>query len=249
MSVANLIAYTRWHVRDAAVRAAAAPMLVLVLAGIPIWSLARNTGLEAIRAAGRTHDEVAMIYQNVLTLAMTLGALLVASGFVAMDREKGHVRFLFSTPVVAWQFYLQRYLVGLVAFVGGYALVPVLFSWIVFPVGIVPVIASATLYALLIGSLAMLAGAITRRDGLVVIVVTLFGSLLQSIARNAPAQLPDWMRWVAGSLPPIDTADQIRGAWLAGRAFDHGDLTFVVGYAVAMLVTALFTIHRTSLVR
>lgn len=249
MSTAALLAYTRWHARDASVRALSAPLLFVLMAGIPIWSIAGNVGMEGIRSPGSTHDSVALLYNNIVTLAMTLGSLLVANGFVADDREKGHVRFLFSAPIVAWRFYLQRYLVGAIGFVACYALVPVLFSWIVFPVAVLPVVASAALYALLIGSLALLAGAITRRDGLVVILVTLVGSLLQAIVRNTPAQVPDWMPWVAKALPPIDAADQLRTAWLGGLSFDPGDLTLVVGYALAMLVTALFTIHRTALVR
>ena len=67
---------------------------------------------------------------------------------------------------------------------------------------------------LLLGSLAMLAGALTRHDGGVVIGVTLVGSIVQALVRTAPEAVPAWMTWLARGLPPIDLADQLRGTWL-----------------------------------
>lgn len=249
MSGANFFAYARWHARDASFRAVTPMLLFIAIAGLPIWSVFGRSGIEAIRAPGELHQNVAQLYSQMMTLAMTLGALLVASGFVALDREKGHVRFLFSTPVVAWQFYLQRYLIGVAAFVACYSLVPLGFGWLVFPVPVAAVVASTALYAFLLGSLAMLAGAITRHDGGVVIGVTLVGSILQALVRTAEDGLPAWMFWLSKVLPPIDTADQLRTAWLTGTSYATSDLTLVLGWSLAMLVVGLFTIKRAPLVR
>lgn len=249
MSGANLLAYARWHARDAIFRAVTPVLLLIAIVGLPIWSLVDRGGIEAIRAPGDLHQNVTQLYGQMMTLAMTLGALLVASGFVALDREKGHVRFLFSTPVVAWQFYLQRYLIGVAAFIACYSLVPLGFGWLVFPVPVMAVVASTALYAFLLGSLAMLAGAITRHDGGVVIGVALVGSILQALVRSAGGELPAWMIWLSKGLPPIDTADQLRTAWLSGTSYATSDLTFVLGWSLAMLVVALYTIKRAPLVR
>ncbi|MBP7550593.1 MAG: ABC transporter permease [Gemmatimonadaceae bacterium] len=249
MSTTALLAYTRWHVRDAFVRAIAPVAIFAALALLNIWGLASRFSMVEIRATGELHDGVQRFYDQMMPLAMTLGALTVGSGFVAVDRERGHVRFLFSTPIVAWQYYLLRLVVGMLTFTAAYALVPLGFGWFVFDVPVLPVLASAALYATVFGSLGILAGALTQRDGAVVIVTTLLSMSLHLIVRAGAPGVPAWMVWAERILPPIATADVVRTAWLAGAAPDAADLTRVLGYSAAMLVTALFTIHRAPLVR
>lgn len=246
MTGANLLGYARWHARDGVVRAIVPCLLFTFLAGMPILFLSREGGLAALREPGSLHDAALRVYAQAMPLAMTLGALMVASGFVALDRERGHVRLLFSAPVSAWRFYLSRYLVAAALFVAGFSLVPLLFGLIVLPVDLLPVIASSALYALLLGSLAMLAGALTRRDGAVVITVALAASMLQGIARDAEV---GWITVAARALPPLDAADQVRAAWLSSGTADPGQLLLVLGYGLAMLVASLVVIQRAPLVR
>lgn len=249
MSATALLAYTRWHARDAFVRAISPVAIFAALALLNIWGLASRFGMAEIRAAGELQDGVRRFYDQMMPLAMTLGALTVGSGFVAVDRERGHVRFLFSAPIVSWQYYLSRLLVGMVSFTAAYALVPIGFGWLVFDVPILPVLASAALYATVFGSLGILAGALTQRDGAVVIVTTLLSMSLNLIVRAGASGAPAWMVWAERLLPPIATADTVRTAWLAGVAPDPADLIRVLAYSAAMLVVALFTIHRAPLVR
>jgi hypothetical protein len=159
------------------------------------------------------------------------------------------VRFLFSAPVVAWRFYLARYLVGLALFVVAMVFVPLAFGVIVTPVPVWPVAAAAALFGLLIGSLALLAGALTRHDGAIVIGVTLVASLAQAMVRAPTVAPPAWFRGLATALPPIDAAGQVRDAWMSGASADAGQLVHVLGYALAMLVAALLVIRRAPLVR
>lgn len=246
---ANLLAYLRFHLRDAAVRGLAPALFFVVLVTIPLYEFAQREGLAVLREPGKMQDEVVGMYRTLLATTMTLGAFLVASGFVAKDREAGYVRFLFSTPVVPWRFYLQRYLVGLTLFVAIYALLAFGFGWVVTPVAILPAVRSAALYGFLIGGTAMLSGAITRHDGALLAGSSLLGYTLQQVVRIADGNQPTWMEVLAQALPPIDAADQVRSAWLAGNAADSGQLALVLAWSAAMLVVALFIIKRAPLVR
>lgn len=250
MNGTNSFSYLRWHARDGIIRAAAPLFLFALIVGFPISDVAsRDAGIEAARVPGPIHDGVAMLYRTMVGLSITLGALLVASGFVSKDREAGYVRFLFSTPVVPWRFYLERFIVSLLLFCACFALVPIAFSELVFAVPVVPVIMSSALYGALLGSLAMLAGSLTRHDGGIVIGVVAIGSVVQAVVRTADSQSPAWMTWLSKSLPPIDFADQIRTAWLAGGSADSGQLTLVLVWSFLMLVAALVVIKRAPLVR
>jgi hypothetical protein len=244
---ANLLAYAKWHARDALVRAFVPAGLFVVLAGMQLAIMARAMGLDAIRDSTEARDQALMVYNGSLPQMILLGALLVGSGFVALDRERGHVRFLFAAPVVAWQYYLARFLIGITLFTAVTTLIPVGFGLIFFRVPLLPVVLTAGTYALLLGSLAMLAGAFTRRDGLIVIGVTLASLMFQGLSRSS--DVPRWMELAAAGLPPIDTADRLRSAWFQGDPAATGDVTLVLGYALAMLITALYTIHRAPLVR
>lgn len=247
MTGANLLAYARWHARDALPRALVPAGLFAVIAGMPLALMVRALGLEGIRASADAREQALLVYTGTLPQMILLGALLVGSGFVALDRERGHVRFLFATPVVAWQYYLLRFLVGIALFTAATSLIPVAFGLLLFRVPVLPVLLTAGTYAFLLGSLAMLAGAFTRRDGLVVIGVTLASLMFQALSRSGDA--PRWLGVVAAVLPPVDTADRLRAAWFQGDPAATGDVTLVLGYALAMLVTALYTIHRAPLVR
>lgn len=249
MSAGTLAAYARWHARDSILRALSPVAIFATLALLNIWGLASRFSMEEIRAAGDLHDGVRRFYDQMMPLAMWLGALTVGSGFVAVDRERGHVRFLFSAPVVAWQYYLLRLAVGMATFTAAFALVPVGFSLLVFEVPVLPVLAAAALYAFVFGALGVLAGAWTRRDGAVVIGVTILSMALHAIVRAGEARTPAWMTWTERALPPIATADAVRAAWLGGLPADPADLARVLGYSAAMLVIALVTIHRAPLVR
>ena len=247
MSGTSALAYVRWHAKDALPRAVAPLAIFLGVGGIPLWSLIGREGLDAARQAGRFQDALLQVYGQTMMLAMTLGALVLLSGLVALDRERGHVRFLFATPVVAWRHYLTRGMVGVALFATCFTLVPLGFGALVTPVPVLAVVWSALLFSLLYGSLALLVGAITRRDGAVVIVTVVLGTILQQLAKAE--QLPAWGVFLARLLPPFVVAGDVRAAWLAERAAEGGDLLLVVAYSLGMLVASLFVIHRAPLVR
>lgn len=245
MNRAPLAAYLRWNLRDGLPRLAVPIGLFLLLGGLPIWSLARTSGIASLREPSAAQQLALQAYTGMLEMSMTLGALVLMSGVVAFDRERQYFRFLFSNPVAPWQFYLQRYLLSVIAFALVMMVIPLGFSMIVTEVPVLAVAKSALLYGALYGALAMLAGALLNRDGIVLIGVVVITTMLQHIK----AELPGWLGTVADALPPIAAADAVSKAWLNSSAADLGSLGLVVAYSLGMLAVALLLIRRAPLAR
>jgi hypothetical protein len=242
-----LLAYAPFQARDAILRALMPVALFALVAGLPLWALSGQQSLVAMRSPGEHQAAALMIYSQAMTLAMTLGAIVMVHGLAALDRERQYFRFPFAQPVVPWQYYLQQFAVGTVLFVACFALIPVGFGLVVTEVPVLPVLQSALLYALLYGSLALLTGSLLNRDGILYILLVIMGFSLQQLERSDA--LSDLMAGVAHALPPFAAADAVRSRWLAERALDGNDLTLVVGYSVGMLVAALFLIRNKALAR
>lgn len=248
MSAADpLLGYVRWHAQDALLRAFTPVILFVGLGGIPLWAFANRLGLEAMGRPGEAQEIALQLYGNTMPLAMTLGAVILASGLPATDREKQYFRFLFAKPVVAWAFYLQQFLVGLVLFVLAMTLVPIGFSAVVTDVPVWPVVKSAFVFALLFGSLVSLCGALVLKDGVAFVLVAAVSAALQQL--DKARQLPAWLSQVADMLPPFVAADGARSAWLAGQSVAMNDMVHVIGYSTGMLAAALFLVRRLPFAR
>lgn len=244
---APLMAYVPYQARDALPKALVPVGLFALLGGLPLWTIARQQSLEALQQPGRIQDAALQIYAQAMGMAMTLGAIVLMSGLASLDRDRGHVRFLFAQPVAPWRYYLQRFVVGAGLFVACFALVPLGFSAVVTEVPVVPALQGAALYALVYGALGTLCSAAWNKDGVAFILVIVLARTLQQLATTGA--LPGWLEGVAHALPPLHAADTVRDAWLAGRALAGNDLVLVLGYAAGMLVSALLLIRHRPLAR
>ena len=151
MNGGNPIAgYLRWHARDSLLRAFTPVILFAGMGGVPLWSFTRTVGLGAMDRPGDAQTLALQIYGNTMPLAMTLGAVLLATGIPATDREKQYFRFLFAKPIVAWAFYLQQFLVSLALFVAAMTLVPLGFTALVTAAPVLAVTQSALVFGLLL---------------------------------------------------------------------------------------------------
>lgn len=243
---APLAAYARWQVRDSLGRVVATPLAIFTAMGVlPLWSAASSQGLASMRS-GAAPGMALGIYTGVLSLAMTLGAMVAVSGVIATDRDRQYFRFLFSHQVPPWAYYLQRYVLSAVLFVVTMMLFPLGFGAVVEPVPVLAVGASSVLYVLLYGSLAMLCGALLNRDGVAFIAVVILGNVLQDIPRNVA---PAWARAIADALPPFHALGDLRQALLREAVIDRGDLLHVALYSGAMLAAALLVVRRAPLAR
>ena len=246
MNLRPLMAYLPWHARDVAVKVFAPFLLFFVLSGIPLGVFSGQTGLPLFGGEPRVQALALSLWGSTASLCILIGSVLLMNGTFSLDREKQHVRVLFAHQVAPELYYLQRFAVGLGLFAASFVLVPVLYSQIV----AVPVL--GTLLALLltgffIGSLLLLIGAVTQRDGLVFIGVYMIANVLQTVTQGGNG--PAWLRGLAWFLPPVKQASNFAGAWLAGRTVEPQDLVLVLGYGIGMLVSALVLIKRAPLVR
>lgn len=243
---APLALYARWQLRDAVGRALIAPLVFVGIAGIPLWSVHRQ--LATTVGGEADFQQIArVVYGQTLDLALVLGAVMLVNGVVSTDREKQHFRFLFSRSVPPWRFYLQQFVVSVALFVALFALIPVGFGLLVTAVPIAAALKAAALYALLIGALSLLCGALVNKDGVLLVLVAMLGFTLQRA--DLTGELPGWASWLADLLPPFLAADAVSTAWLAGRSASAGDVTLVLLYALGMLVAALAIIRRAPLAR
>lgn len=247
MTLRPLLAYAPWQARDAAVRALAPLFIVLAVAGIPLYGFSSSQEIADFTSDPRATELALQVYDSAVNLAMLIGAFLVMSNSVALDRDKLHVRFLFAHPVAPEAFYLQRFLVALVVSTSLFVAVPVIFSWLVTPVSVLGTLKAYLLIQLMIGSLGALCGAITAKDGLALIVTYITANILQQLERAD--QLSSWMSTVANALPPLAAMERTVDAFLAGTAVATNELILVLGYSLGLLVAALVIIKRAPLVR
>ncbi len=246
MSLRPLIAYLPWHARDVAVKVFAPFLLFFVLAGIPLGTFAAQTGVPLFGGQERIQALALSLWSSTSSLCILIGSVLLMNGSFSLDREKQHVRVLFAHPVRPELFYLQRFAVGLVLFAASFTLVPVIFSQIV-TVPVLGTLLALLLSAFFIGSMLLLIGAVTQKDGLVFILVYMFSSVLQAVTQGGGG--PEWMRGLAWFLPPVRQLSNFSSAWLAGRTVEPADLVLVVGYGIGMFVSALVLIKRAPLAR
>lgn len=246
MNLRPLIAYLPWHARDVAVKVFAPFLLFFVLAGIPLATFAATTGVPLFGGDQRIQGMALGIWSSTASLCILIGSVLLMNGSYALDREKQHVRVLFAHPVRPDLFYLQRFVVGLTLFAASFTLVPVIFSQIV-EVPILGTLLALLLSAFFIGSMLLLIGSVSQKDGLLFIGVYTVSFVLQAVTQDGAG--PQWMRGVAWFLPPVRQLSNFSAAWLAGRTVEPADLVLVTGYGIGMLVSAVVLIRRAPLSR
>jgi hypothetical protein len=247
MTLQPLLSYIPWHARDGVVRALTSPLTFALLAGIPLATVPIEGGLAAMATDPQMRQFGTTLYLNVGSLAMTLGAVLQMSQVVALDRERQFFRFLFAHQVAPWTYYLQRFVVGVLLFTALFMLVPIVYSQVVLTVNILGALRAAVLFGAFIGSLALLCGAFTKRDGLALIIVYLTAATIQP--PQVYAALPTWAQWFSKILPPAHAAGEVRDAWLRGADAVSADLWLTLGWTAGMLAAALFVIRRLPLAR
>jgi hypothetical protein len=246
MNLRPLMAYLPWHARDVAVKVLAPFLLFFVLGGIPLAAFASQTGVSLFGGEERMQGIALNIWGTTASLCILIGSVLLMNGSFAVDREKQHVRVLFAHQVQPELFYLQRFAVGLTLFAASFTLIPVLYSQIV-AVPILGTLLAVLLTGFFLGSMLLLIGAVTQRDGLVFIGTYLFSNVLQTITQAGAG--PEWLRALAWVLPPVRQVSGFATAWIGGRTVEPQDLVLVMGYGIGMLVSALVLIKRAPLVR
>lgn len=247
MMLRPLLAYAPWQLREVAVRALSPALIFAVLAFFPLMVASKASGGMGGDPAGQQQLGVE-IFRSIGGLSVLIGGLLVMNGSIATDRDKQHLRFLFAHPVSPIAFYVQRFVVATAAIVGVFTVVPVVYSALVVEVPVFGAAQAMLLACVLYGAIAMFAGAVTAKDGALVIGIFLVASVLQQVAVHPNA--PDWVVTGAALLPPVDAVSEHTRRFLGSPPRGTPMPLWGIGLWAAGLVTAsLALIRRTPMVR
>lgn len=247
MSGAGRVAYLPWQFRDSGVKALA-PALVFALLASPTLLAVRGSRADVDFRTDPQAIEVAVtVFQNMGGLALWIGGLMLMTDIIALDRDRQFYRFLFAQPVTPWKFYLQRFLVGLVAFVAVYAMVPLVYSAVVTPVSVGHTMLATALMALLLGGMATLVGSLTRRDAFGTAFAYMVIGFLQDASRADV--LADWLDPVVRLLPPVSKFAAVRGQLLMGTMPEAAALWHIGLYGAGLVALGLLLVKRLPLAR
>lgn len=247
MTLRPLLAYVPWHARDVFPRALVPLAVFAIVGGLPVFGYLRNQEIIDLANNASQADFVRAMFREVLPLAITLGAFLFMTQSVALDRDKQHTRFFFAHQVQPDAFYLQRFLVGLAVFLACFAPIPLVMNVLLPDLPVLGAFGALAIALVLVGGLTVLAGSLTRRDGLALILTFIIVRTLQQLSQADV--LADWADPIARGMPPIQTMAELQRAFLAGGAFQWTDVVHVIGYGLGLLAAGLLVVRRAPLVR
>jgi hypothetical protein len=233
--------------RDLAVRGLAPLAIVLAVGGIPIFAFLRRQDVVDFANNPRQAEFVVAVLSSVVGLAITLGAFLFMSSSVALDRDKQHVRFYFARQVSPVAFYLLRFTLGMLVFLAIFAIAPLAVELFLVDVNVLGMLAAFAITLILVGGLTVLAGSLTNKDGLALILAFLVIRTLQQLALQD--LLAEWLKPIVRGLPPIETMSAASRALIEGNPVQGTDIIHIVGYGLGMLAAGLLVMRRSPLVR
>jgi hypothetical protein len=226
--------YAGWMARDLAT-GPGVPMAVLTVLAALLTSRLQVTG--PVGDAARAACQVVLDWT---AIALTL---LATGGLVSGDFAIGHQRTLFAKPVSAPLYYLQRWLLGLLAVLVGTAVVAqTLAARFGEPSPGPAFVARLVLLYLVVGGLVFLLSTVTRRDWLAAAVLLAWQAALGGIRSMGFAQGPVGIVLHA-VLPPIHLVG-LSGPLPRGTA-----LAVTLGYGAALLLGALALLQWRPLAR
>lgn len=247
MTLPTLRAYAPWMLREIVPRALVPMVLFGFFVGIPIYATVhsqRSNPEFNPEALGRL---LTMAYVGTAPLACTLGAFLFMTRSIAEDRERQYVRFLFSHAVAPAQFYLTRYVVGMLTFLLFFLPVPLVVRHFGGEAPVAASLLAMTVTLVFVGGLTTLCAALVNKEGLALIVVYAGSQLLQRL--RTQDVLVDWLDPVAQVLPPVGALGTVVDTLVRGGAWPTNELILVVGYGLGLLAAGLLVLRRAPLVR
>jgi preprotein translocase subunit Sss1 len=171
---ARLARYTLWHARDFAWNIAIVGLLLFGLVG---WLMHLSLDAEAtvMEARHLTLPKTAQLnlFQQLLSMFVTVGPILVLTGIVSNDRTHGYTRFLFSKPLSPVAYYAQVLVVRFVGFLAMGAVLLLAWSHYHDPQVSWKFFADIICCFVSIGGVVFLTSVLTRFDSIVAIIFLL----------------------------------------------------------------------------
>lgn len=249
MRRARLLAYARFQLGDYLLqRAAIAIVMVLFVAGLPLWGTLR--GQPDFFKTQRGPFFAMQLYTGTVALFLPIGAFLAGAGIVSSDRHQGHFRFYFSKPISVLAYYVQTYVLHGVVFVALFGAITWGWGALAVHVSVHRAMEAAALTFVLVGGLGLLFSTLLRFDGGLLVLVYIISMTLQQIAAlPGKPQLPGWAVQLAKVLPPVYKMDQVRNHLYAAEAINSTDVWHVIGYGAGAFAIGLFLLRQLALAR
>jgi hypothetical protein len=246
---AGTLRYARYQAFDFLLQKASIPaVLTLFLGGMTLYITSRQRTPVDWSSEEGTRAALQILKQG-MDIFYPLAAFLGINAISSADRQHGHVRFLFSKPVVVPAFYLQTFVVfgAMLTLLGGtFALALQSFTTGI-PVG--GTMFAGALTWILIGGVGFLLSSLTRIDGALLVLVWLVSSILRTTAAARQARvLPDWLLPIVKGLPPVDRLDAVRTALYNQQSASSSPTLHVIGYGLLALALGAVVLRRRSLV-
>ena len=229
----HLVRYAAWQFGDFVRERGLALLLIGLITGF--------TTLAPIRAAGARIDAqmARTLIAGLLPQLVLLTAFVTLNGLVSNDRKLGYYRFLFSKPVSIPAYYAQLFVVYLVGFVAGFAVLLGLFAVAAAPISPVAPLAYCALAFLSIGGIAFFISTVVRHDWPVLAAVLLASSFLHSFWRDRQG----WRQVVVTLLPPLHRLDSTLSDFLFRGSLNVQSLVWLLGYSAVFFIGGLYVLR------
>jgi ABC-type multidrug transport system permease subunit len=243
------MAYARFQLGDYLLqRAAIAIVLVLFIAGLPLWGTLRAQ--PDFFKTQRGPFFAMQLYTGTVALFLPIGAFLAGAGIVSSDRHQGHFRFYFSKPIGVLAYYVQTYVLHGVVFVALFGAITWGWGALAVHVSVHRAMEAAALTFVLVGGIGLLLSTLLRFDGGLLVLVYIISMTLQQIAAMpGKQQLPGWALQLSKVLPPVYKMDQVRSHLYAAEAIAAADVWHVIGYGIGAFVLGLLLLRKLPLSR
>lgn len=241
------LAYLRYQLRDFLLLRALLPVGLVVLVAYAMLKTTPATMDWSARGGGQR--ALAEMFRMLASLFLPLAAFLGIARLVADDRSNGYFRLLFSKPVAIERFYVQAWLLhgmGLVALTGMLAL------WLQALTGPVPIFGAMAAMALtwvLVGGVGFLLSAATNHDALLLVLVFVVSTILQTITATSPVPVAAWVRQLSRAMMPMRQLDVVHGQLYAGLPVPWAETVHVLAYGGLAFMAGVIMLRRTSFAR
>ncbi|MGH7654802.1 MAG: hypothetical protein ACREN6_09070 [Gemmatimonadaceae bacterium] len=249
----GLMRYVRYQLPDFLVDRLSLPLiLVAFVAGLPAYLMTTHAPPGWLQTPQGIR-QVTQLFEQSVTLYLPIGAFVGAVGVISADRQQGYFRFLFSKPVNVPAYYAQAYLLNAIVYVAVFGVIVWAYGAYTIHFSIHRSMEAAMLTFVLIAGIGLLFGALTRFDGVALIVVYVVALLLQQAMASRTGVpnggLPAWLAFIGKVLPPVTALDALRMHLYAGEALDMAQLWHVLGYGGGAALLGFILLRRLPLAR
>jgi hypothetical protein len=251
---AQLGRYALWQLGDFGFNVAIITLLLFGLIGF--MGLAQiHMAVEMSTRIGKEFPVVQKlsIFKDLFATYAMVAPLIALSGFISQDRAGGFTRFLFSKPLSPERYYVQAFLVRLVGFVAVGCLLVTAWSLKEPPTVSLRLIADMALMFLSVGGIVLLMSALSKYDGLLVIVFL----LIAEIVRETWEKRDGIRHAVTYLFPPFNHVGELHlwavgltsGGSIGATPFPTKWVLWNLGYGLACAILGLYLLRKIPLTK